>query len=34
MVLHTGQRSLAVDFQWNGKNGEAVEVYLDNHSYR
>ena len=21
-------------FQWNGKNGEAVEVYLDNHSYR
>ena len=21
-------------FQWNGGRGEAVEVYLDNHSYR
>jgi proteic killer suppression protein len=21
-------------FQWNGSRGEAVEVYLDNHSYR
>lgn len=21
-------------FQWNGKRGEADEVYLDNHSYR
>jgi proteic killer suppression protein len=21
-------------FQWNGKRGEATEVYLDNHSYR
>jgi proteic killer suppression protein len=21
-------------FQWNGERGEAVEVYLDNHSYR
>jgi proteic killer suppression protein len=21
-------------FQWNGRRGEAAEVYLDNHSYR
>ena|ERR1700761_2889789 len=21
-------------FQWNGRTGEAAEVYLDNHSYR
>jgi proteic killer suppression protein len=21
-------------FQWNGSRGEAIEVYLDNHSYR
>jgi|SRR5271166_5727880 len=21
-------------FQWNGRRGEAVDVYLDNHSYR
>jgi proteic killer suppression protein len=21
-------------FQWNGKRGEATDVYLDNHSYR
>jgi proteic killer suppression protein len=36
----TGWHSIRVNdqwrliFQWNGERGEAVEVYLDNHSYR
>jgi toxin HigB-1 len=36
----TGWSSIRVNdqwrliFQWDGKRGEAVQVYLDNHSYR